>query len=71
MRAVAGPAVACAAIPRASTAETVVTAAVSPLAAADGVVVLGPTLSVKRVRVADGTQAGAFVADADSTVLPA
>jgi hypothetical protein len=71
MRAVAGPAVTCAAESRAGTAETVVTAAVSPLASADGIVVLGPALAVKRVRVADSTQTGAFVADTDSTVLPA
>jgi hypothetical protein len=70
MRAVAGPAVACAAESRTGTAETLVAAAVSPFAAADGVAVLGPTLAVKRVRVADGTQAGAFVADADGTVFP-
>ena len=70
MCAVAGPAVACAAEPRTGTADTGVVAAVSPFAAANGVVVLGPAIAVKRVRVADGTQAGAFVADADGTVFP-
>jgi hypothetical protein len=70
MRAVARPAVACAAKSRASTAETIVVAAVSPLASANGIVVLGPTLAIKRVRVANSTQAGAFVTDASGTVLP-
>lgn len=70
VRAVARPAIPRAAKPRTCSTKTVVVAAVSPLASALGIVVIGSAFAVERVGVCHSAETSAFVAHTDNTILP-